>query len=110
MGAWVKKAKGLSKEKNNSNTDNTAVITRGKGGGGWEKRVRGGGRNVLEGNLTLGGNHTIQYTDDVLQNWTPETSLIVLTHIIPINSINTYHPNKFNTNFLKFNDFTEKKT
>ena len=37
---------------------------------------------VMERDLTWGGEHTIQYTDDVLQNCTPET----------YNFINQYHP------------------
>ena len=31
---------------------------------------------VMEGDLTLGGEHTIQYTDDVLQNYTTETYIL----------------------------------
>ena len=30
----------------------------------------------MEGNLTLGGEHTIQQADDVLQNYTPETYIV----------------------------------
>ena len=42
------------------------VITRGKGG--WEKveEDKGGGEMVMEEHLTWGGEHTIQYTNDVL--------------------------------------------
>ena len=36
---------------------------------------------VMKGDLTLGGEHTIQYTDDVLQNCTPETDTIVSTNV-----------------------------
>ena len=36
----------------------------------------------MEGDLTCGDEHTIQYTDDVLQNCTPETYIILLTNII----------------------------
>ena len=42
---------------------------------------------VTEGELTLSSEHTIQYTDDVLQNLTPETYILLLTNITPINSI-----------------------
>ena len=42
---------------------------------------------VVEGDLTLDGEHKIQYTDDVLQNCTPETYIILLTNTTPINSI-----------------------
>ena len=42
---------------------------------------------MIEGNLTWGGEHTTQYTDDVLQNSTPETYIIFPTNV---------NPNKFN--------------
>ena len=42
---------------------------------------------AMEGDLTWGGEYTIQYTYDVLQNGTPETYIILLTNVIPINSI-----------------------
>ena len=42
---------------------------------------------VMEGDLTQGGEHTVQYTDDVLQNCTPETSTISLTNDTPIKPI-----------------------
>ena len=41
----------------------------------------------MEGDLTLGGEHTTQYTDDVLWKCTPETCIILLTNVTPINSI-----------------------
>ena len=41
----------------------------------------------MEGNLTWEGEHTMQNTDDVLQNCTPETYIILLTNVTPINSI-----------------------
>ena len=41
----------------------------------------------MEGDLTQGDEHTIQYTDDILQNYIPETYVIVLANVIPINSI-----------------------
>ena len=44
---------------------------------------------VMEGDLTRGSEHTIQYTGDVLQNYTPDTYIILLTKANPINSINT---------------------
>ena len=34
---------------------------------------------VAEGDLTLGGEHTMQYTDDILLNRTLETYIILLT-------------------------------
>ena len=42
---------------------------------------------MAEGDLTLGGEHTIQYTDDVSENCTPETYITLLTNVTPINSI-----------------------
>ena len=44
---------------------------------------------VMEGDW--GGKHTIQYTDDVLQNCTPETYIILLTNATPINSVSYTH-------------------
>ena len=41
----------------------------------------------MEGDLTWGSKHTIHYTDDVLQNCTPETYIILLTNVTPINQI-----------------------
>ena len=42
---------------------------------------------VLKGDLTWGGKHTVKYTNGVLQNCTPETYIILLTNVTPINSI-----------------------
>ena len=42
---------------------------------------------MMEEDLTWGGEHTIQCTDDVLWNRTPETCIILLTSVTPINSI-----------------------
>ena len=43
---------------------------------------------LMEGDLTWGSEHTIQYTDDVLWNYTSETCIILLiTNVTPINSI-----------------------
>ena len=41
----------------------------------------------MEGDLPWGGEPTIQCTDDVLQKCTPETYIILLTNVTPINSI-----------------------
>ena len=43
---------------------------------------------MMEGDLTWDGEHTIQYTGDVLWNSIPETYIILLTNVTPINSIN----------------------
>ena len=42
---------------------------------------------VMEGDLTWGGEHTMQYTGDVLWRCTPQTYIIVLTNATPVNSI-----------------------
>ena len=41
----------------------------------------------MEGDLICGGEHTVQYTDDVLYNRTPETYIILLTDVAPVHSI-----------------------
>ena len=52
-----------------------------------------GGINGEDGNLTWGGEYTIQCTDNVLWNCAPETCIILLTSVAPINSIK--RKNKF---------------
>ena len=42
---------------------------------------------VMEGDLAWGSEHTIPYTDDALQNCTPETYVILLTNVTQIHSI-----------------------
>ena len=49
---------------------------------------------VMEGDLTWNSEHTIQYTDDVLQNYIPETYIILLPNATPINSIIFNYKNK----------------
>ena len=44
----------------------------------------------MEGDLTWDGEHTIQYTNYVLPNGTPETYTILLTNVTPINSIKNF--------------------
>ena len=39
----------------------------------------------MEGDLPWGGEHTIQYTDNVLQKCTLETYIILLTNVTLIN-------------------------
>ena len=52
-----------------------------------QKLERGVKDTVMEGDLTLGGGHTTQYTDDVLLNYALETYIILLTSVTPINLI-----------------------
>ena len=42
---------------------------------------------VMEADLTWGDDHTKQYTDDVLQDCSCGTYIILLTNVTPINSI-----------------------
>ena len=42
---------------------------------------------MVEGDLTLGGEHTMQYRDDALHSCTFETFTIILIDVTPINSI-----------------------
>ena len=54
---------------------------------------------VTERDLTLDGEHTTQYTDFVLQNYTLETYIILSTNVTPIIqfSIQNSMSNKFPT-------------
>ena len=56
-------------------TDNSMVITRGKGG--WGQIEEGKGRVNGDVDQILGGEHTIQDTGDVLQNCTLDTYIIL---------------------------------
>lgn len=40
---------------------------------------------VMEGELTLGGEYTLWYIDDVVQHCTPETCVTLLTIVMPLN-------------------------
>lgn len=40
---------------------------------------------VVDGDLTWGGEHAVQWTDVVLWNWAPETCVILLKWVTPIN-------------------------
>ena len=77
---------------------------------------------VMEGDLTWSGEHTIQYTDDLLQNCTYETYIISLTNVTSIYSIkkkerkkerNIYWPHtlsfksQIKYNFLFFEAFSD---
>lgn len=42
---------------------------------------------VMKEDLTCGGEHTVECTDDVLQNFAPETSITLLTSVTLIHSI-----------------------
>ena len=57
------------------------------GGGGQEEVLEGGGIYGDDGDLTWGGEHTMQSTGDVLWNCAPETCIILLTSVTP----STFH-------------------
>ena len=44
----------------------------------------------MEEDLTWGSEHTIQYTDNVSQNYTLETYIISLSNVNPINLIKIF--------------------
>ena len=46
-------------------TDNRVAVTRGEGGTGRMKTVKGVKYMVTKGDSTLGGEHTMQHTDDI---------------------------------------------
>ena len=65
---------------------------------------------VMEEDLTSGGEHTLQCTNDVLYNYIPETYMILLTNVTPTNSMKTWwyrEKEKRNRNKRK-NYFSEK--
>ena len=49
----------------------------------------------MEGDLISAGEHTIQYTVDVLQNCALKTYIILLTNATPINTIKINCINKY---------------
>lgn len=72
----------------NSQTQRTVwPLPEGKGGGRRSKRVKGVKIKdmVTEGDLALGDEHTLHHTDDVVQDCTPETYIILLTTVTLIN-------------------------
>ena len=53
-------------DKKLTDTDNSMAVTRGKRGEGRQKKIKGVKYMGMEGDLTLGGEHTRKYADDVL--------------------------------------------
>ena len=53
---------------------------------GWARMEEGVWGNMAEGDLTWGGKHTTQCTDDVLRNCARESCIILLTSVTSINS------------------------
>ena len=71
-------------------TDNSMVIAKRRG----EERQKSvkEGQIVMEKDLTQGGKHTIQYTDDVLQNCIHETyNCINQCHLNKLKKFKKYH-------------------
>lgn len=63
------------------------------GHGGWT-RVKGVKYMVTERDLTSGGEHTMQYTGDVVYNCTLETYITLSTKVTPINLKKKKRPNE----------------
>ena len=53
----------------------------------WTVKVGLGGTEGDGRRFNLDGEHTMQYTNDVLENCTLETYMILLINVTPINSI-----------------------
>ena len=64
--------------------DNSVVVARGKGLGGGGRGYRGING---DGDLTWGGEHTIQSTVDVLWNCAPENYILFKINVTPTKSI-----------------------
>ena len=60
---------------------------------------------VMQGDLTWGGEHTIQCTDDVLWNCIPETRVVLFTSVTPINRIKEKKPQKYSDSLAKVTSF-----
>ena len=61
------------------------TLIRWEGGWGKMKRIKGIKYLVMKRDQTLGSEHTMQHRDEVSQNYTPETYILLLTNITPIN-------------------------
>lgn len=73
------------KTKTHIDTESGVVVTRGKG----VRVVTGKGvkYTVTEDDVTVIGEHTVQYTDHVPQQCTPETYIVLLTCVTSIHLI-----------------------
>lgn len=63
-------------------------------GGSGEAHKGEGSNMVTEGDLTSGGERATRHTDDVFWDCTPDTDVILLTSVAPINVTNKRHSNK----------------
>ena len=84
MGGWKDGARKKT-ERKTSGTQTTVWQFLGRGGGEGEEGR--GGCMVMEEDVIWGGEHTIQCTNDVFWNCTPEMCIIVLTSVTPTGSI-----------------------
>ena len=75
-----------------ADTDNSLVMTRGRGVGQEEEGE--GGQMVMEGDLTWGGEHTLQCTHDILYNCAPETYIMLFTNVTPIIQLKVFSKEK----------------
>lgn len=64
--------------------DDSMVVSRGQGGGRRQKRAKGSNR-VTGGERTVRGEPTMQCVHDVIEDRTPETRIILLTNVTPMN-------------------------
>ena len=55
--------------------------------GGCFQRAKGTKYRAAEDDVTLGGGHTMKYTDHTSQKWRRETYIILLSNLIPIHLI-----------------------
>ena len=80
---WEIKLKATNKQNKQKLVDtyNDIVVTRGKKG--WGKEINGVKYMVIEGDLTLGGEHSMEYINDVLYNCTLKTYIILLNNVSP---------------------------
>ena len=78
---WDIKLKATNEQTRQTNTDSSMAVTRVGEEAVRQQRVNGIKHMVTEGSVTLGGKLTMQYTNDVSQNRTLETFIILLTNI-----------------------------
>ena len=62
---------------------------------------------VIEGDLTWGGEHTVQGTGDVLWNCAPDTCVILQSSVTPINTIKGKHASPFTSQWNHMNSLDQ---
>lgn len=63
------------------------MVTGGEAGRVENEQAKGGQYVVTEGDWTLGGEHTMQYRNGLLQNCICGTYIMLLTNVSPVNVI-----------------------